>query len=176
MSSKINLLIDRREKRRSEHFLKLIRFLSVLFLFFTLVASLGLFALNILNPIDQLQNQQQALRAQQAVSANKQSQYLLLSDRLQEAGRVLRSRVDYQSLIAKTRKQFSPSVVIESFSIDDTKAYIAGSSPSLVDINESLINMEKFSREEKRFSHLELSNLSLDVKKGVYSFALQSEK
>lgn len=176
MSTRINLIIDRREKHNADSFLKFFRTLSVLLLFIVLASSVSLLLLSLNAPIDNLQFQQEALRRQQAAFSDKQAQYLLLSNRLEEAKKVVNSRVDYQQLIAQIRKQFLGTVVITSLSIDGNKTLISGSSPSLIDINTSLLNMENFSKEEKRFSDLTLDQLSLDVKKGVYVFAMSSSK
>lgn len=176
MSTRINLLIDRREKHNADRFLKFFRTLSVLPLFLVLVSSISLLLLSLNAPIADLQAQRETLRRQQAGFSDKQAEYLLLSNRLTEAKKVVNTRVDYQQLISQVRKQFLGSIVITSLSIDGAKTLISGSSPSLVDINASLLNMENFSKEEKRFSDLTLDQLSLDVKKGVYVFAMSSSK
>lgn len=175
MSADINLIIDRRDQVKTNRFSKLIRNLSLLFLFLVLMSSVAILVLNITSPISDLQAQKENLRKQLASSDSKEGEYILLLDRVSQIQNVLNTRSNYNELLSVVRAQFSPLITISSLSFDEKTTEISGTSKSLFAINESLLKMEELASKDKRFSKLALDELTLDAEKGVYNFGVSSQ-
>lgn len=175
MSADINLIIDRRDRQKTDSFSKIIRNLSLLFLILVLGASFAIFLLNVFSPISNLQAQEQNLRRQLSASSVKEAEYSLLLDRISQIQSVMKGRPNYNELLSQVRSQFSSSIIISSLNLEEKNTVISGQSDSLFAINDSLLKMEELSKKDKRFSQLVLSELTLDAEKGVYSFSLSSK-
>lgn len=176
MSSNINLIQGENKTnvtRKSR--VIVLRWISIVFLFFVAFFSILLFILSNRISINDVKNDQGIVLQKISLLKDKAAKFNLLNDRLKGITSLLGSRKKYTNTLNAILEQVPEGVSVRSLTLDKDNLSLTANSTSLLPLDSFLTNVTKISLEKHVIRDMTIEGLSIDKINGVYSLSLKAK-
>lgn len=152
-----------------------LRWISLVFLFFVAIFSILLFILNNRISISEVKNDQSIVLQKISALDEKAAKYNLLNDRLKGITSLLNARKKYTNTLNAILSLVPDGVLVRSLTLDKDSLSLTVVSASLLPLNSFLTNVTKISLEKHVIRDMTIEGLSIDKINGVYSLSLKAK-
>src|SRR3989344_3077697 len=172
-------LVGTGPKKYNEKKLRLARIASVIALFLTAISSVGLFLLNTRFSVASIKEGQTQIINQISSYDERIVKLSIINSRVLEIEQIREQNIDYTKFIQTILDMAPTEVTVNSFEIEEKKATISISSPSLLSmsdfINELLKFADKNSKENPTISKATIESLSANDRTGNFFMTVNLE-
>lgn len=153
----------------------ILRWISLVFLFFVAFFSILLFILSSRLSIKDVKNSEAQTLQKILVLKDKSAKYNLLNDRLKIIVNILNTRAKYTVTLNTILEQMPPNVLMKSLVLDKNDISLSANSSSLLSLNSFLNNMTKITLEKHVIKDISIEGLTVDKQTGTYSLSLKAK-
>jgi Tfp pilus assembly protein PilN len=175
MNNTINLLIPEKHNPELIKRIKILRVISLSFLFIVVLVAISVFFLVLSSPLPKLRKEESAAVQQLSLLRSKSGKLFLLRERLSRIDNIVNKRQDFNHMIGKIQTTLPADVTIEHLKMNDGLLSVTVNSPSLLPINTFIANMTTLKSEDTLFSSLTLSNLAYDEENPIYKVTVTAK-
>lgn len=141
----------------------------------SLTAVLILFFLGQNTDIPKLQTQQKSLETNLQLLADKQTQYLFLTDRVQRIQTIVKKRNDFAAILSQIQSLIPDLVSVQGLSLDNKKISLVVSSDSLPAIGQFIDGFTQAVKKKQIVKHVTFDDVLANPVKGNYTVSMQGE-
>ncbi|SRR5258706_1515593 len=172
-SNEVNLLRNKQQNTSVQrNYVTLVKLAAAVCLFLVVVIEITLFTLQNLSPLADLQKKESALLHNLTVYHTKAIQEYLISDRAKHIQSILKSRSEFDILMAKLFGDLPPDTTVNSLTLDQLGLSVTLSSTSLLSLGQSLDNYIALKNKKTVFKTIFIDGLIADEKKGKFSIVI----
>src|SRR5258708_514743 len=176
MSNGINLIQgENKVSLNRKNRVVVLRWFSLVFLFFVAFFSILLFFLNNRISVQNVKKNQSETLQKITLLKDRSAKYSLLGDRLRGITNILNTRKKYTITLNTILDQLPPGVSMKGLSLDKDDVSLTASSNSLLPLNSFLANITKISLEKHVIKDMSIEGLTIDKQTGVYSLSLKAK-
>lgn len=174
MQKEINLLPKRQMGFfQEERTIMMARAVTILSALLVVSSFVGVFFLGRNYSIQNVEAQQNQVRAQLRTMQGKITMDMLLVDRIKHIQKILGTRILLGQRVATIQKQLPKDVTLESITITNTSIVLSASSTSLSSLKSFLDNLTAMTEKKVLFKKLTINNIVVNAKTGVYLVNVQ---
>jgi len=176
MSANINLLLHADEESlKQNRKKKLFNLIAVgLLMAVCLIAIVVFILIKAVNP-ESIRKQQEDVLGQISQFQNRQVKLLILSNRIETAEKILKTRRDLPKITSSLLAKIPSDLPVDTLEVNGKTVMISGQSKSLSAIGELIDNLTDMARRKEIIKSLTLSSLTFDGSKGAYQVSVTSE-
>ncbi len=172
-SNEVNLLRNKHQNSNVQrNYVTLIRLAAAICLFLVIATEITIFTLENLSPLADLQKKESALLHNLTVYHTKAIREYLISDRVKHIQAILKSRSEFDILMAKLFNVLPSDTTVSSLSLDQLGLSVTLTSTSLLSLGQSLDGFIALKNNKTIFKTIFIDGLVADERKGKFSLVI----
>ncbi len=176
MSNEVNLLRNKQQNSSLQrNYVTLTRLVAAVCLFLVIAIEITIFTLQNLSPLGELQRKESALLHNLTLYHTKAIQEYLISDRASHIQSILKSRSEFDVLMAKLFNGLPSDTKVDTLILDQAGVSVALSSTSLLSLGQSLDGFIALKDKKTIFKSIFIDGLTADEKNAKFSLVVHGK-